>query len=492
MSESKMNEEIIRLEQEAWNQSRYYAETKYARWVEKAKRHYNEAFGRDMTGLQLKRLVTALSNMETDYNRLFGHDEVRKAIFEATTTPSSISKFINQAFEMATAYLPVNIMDKFVSVQTMDRRRGELFLFSLKKGQTKGTLNTADEDYMGPYTAPKDTDNYSSESIEGAISEDADGSTLTFPGTISNYLPILAATLKYTISGTAYEVVGTLSGSTISFVGTGISAATLTTTGTFSAVFNTVPDADTTVSVDIEYNSAIEDGYINDVYVSLDSITFDAKRYALNMRWLIDSAMMLDREHDLDLEKVASEQVISGMQNERAVNAMKQIYKAASASDVITFNTTPPASLIPQFEHLRSIGYELRKGANKIKKSVRFANTNFIGGGFNTVSALEGLPKDAFKAAVYGEDSPTGMHVCGTFQDLEIIKNLDMGDEEFVMGANRSNILYSGAVYAEFIPITILNPMWNRSMDAFKSAVSYNAFKVLNAGFYRRGRVYAG
>jgi hypothetical protein len=392
---------------------------------------------------------------------------------------------------MVTALLPINIMDKFTSVQTLDRRVGEVFYFNIKKGQTKGTLNTADEDYMGALTSPKDTDNYSSQEIEGALSFTQDGSTVAFSDTITNYVPILSATLKYTLGTTAYEIVGALSGSTITFTGTGITSATLTTAGVFSAVFSTAPAVDTTISVDIEYNSAIEDGYINEVYAELDSITMTAKPYRLNMRWLIDAAMMIDKEHGIDLEKEFTEKVVAGMQNERAVNAMKSIYNAAVSTDVVTFDTTPPASLIPQFVHLQSFAYELSKGSKRINKDIRYANANFIAGGYETISVFEALPKDQFKMATYEGKKPVGMHIAGAFQAYDVIENLDLGDEQFILGANMGEMLYSGSVFGEFIPVTVLNPMWNRSADAFKTALSWNAFKILNNKFYKRGRVYA-
>lgn len=487
-----INEELQRMRQEAWNRSKKAGETIYAKWVEKAKKDYYEAFGREMSGYQIHNLVTALANTESDFNKLFGREEVSRFLCESTTTPTSIGKFINQAFEMVTALLPVNIMDKFTSIQTLDRRTGEVFYMNIKKGQNKGTANTADENYMGALDSPRNTDNYSSQEIVGALSFTQDGSTVSFPGTITNYVPITAATLKYTLGSTAYEIVGVLSGSNITFTGTGISSAVLTTAGSFTCTFSTAPAVATTISVDIEYNMVQEDGYVNDVYANLETITLTAKPYKLNMRWLIDAAMMIDREHGIDLEKEFTEKVVSGMQNERAVAASKALYSAASAlaANVISFDTKPPSDVIAEFIHIQSFGYNLAKGTKSINKAIRFANANFLIGGLNTISLFEGLPKDQYKAATYEGKKPAGMHVAGAFQNYDIIENLDFGDEEFVVGANMGEMLYSGSVYGEFIPVTVLNPMWNRSSDAFKSAIAYNTFKILNANFYKRGRVY--
>ena len=124
-----MREELLRVRQEAWSGSQRLGETIYAKWVEKAKKHYLEATGSEMNSMQIHNLVQALANTERDFNKLFGRDEVSKVLMESSTTPSSIAKFINQAFEMVTALLPINIMDKFTSIQTLDRRVGALNSF---------------------------------------------------------------------------------------------------------------------------------------------------------------------------------------------------------------------------------------------------------------------------------------------------------------------------------------------------------------------------
>ena len=484
-------EELERQYREAWDRSSQIGETIYAKWVEKAKKDYHESFGSNMGQLQVHNLVIALRNTEKDLSSVFGKETVRKALFESTTTPTDINKFINQAFEMVTALLPVNIIEKFTSVQSMDKRVAEVFYMNIKKGSNKGKYNVSGNDYMGALTSPKDTDQLSSPYVEGELVGTGDGSTLTFTGVTLAWKPLLGATLKFTIGAVEKSIVGVVGTTTIVFTAdTDLASGSIAmATGvTSNIVFQSghAPDNGTLVEIDYEYNSLLENGQIPEVYANLETILLTAKRRALNMKYLFDAALLLDKEHGIDMEKELTEKAIAGMMNEIAVKCAADLYTAATGSGItVTFSATPPSNVIPQFVHLQSLLYELGKGAIDIQKEIRFANASFIIAGAKCLAICRGLPKDIYKAAQYeGNKKPIGMYVAGMLDDqYEIIQNLDYAIGTGVIGAH-GDWLYSGSVYGEFIPVTVMNANWNSSADVWKSAIQWSAFKVLNSKFY--------
>jgi hypothetical protein len=478
---------------EAFQHSEKVGMQKYAKWLERAKHMYREAYGYEMPRLTTHNLVTAYQSMEEDYTKLFGSDKVRKAIYEtadSTTTPTDINKFINHAFEMVTAMMPVTIMEKFTSVQNIDRRVAEIFYMDIMRGNSKGLNNDAGSVYMGALSASKDTgDSYSSSEVPFEKVYTGDGSTLSFTSGSLQWTPIIAGsvTLTYTVGATEYTVTdvnGTFTDSTNL-----TSGSVSLTNGALSLVFKggKAPADETDITASYEYDPLIAGGEVPEVTARLRSVTVSAKRRALNAKYLFDASLLLGKEHGIDMEQELLEKATAGMMNEIAVSAAKTLLAGATTSSDMNFNRIPPNEIIPRIQHTVELVGNLARGGLDIENEIRFATPSFILCGRDFSSIIKYMPENYFKPAVYtANKKPVGMHVVGMLDNqYEVIQNLDYAHDQFLLGA-LGDWMYAGSVYCEFIPLTVLNANWNTSMDIWRSCVQWSGFKVLNTNFYKK------
>jgi len=495
-----INEQLERKMQEAFTESINYGRTKYGKYLEMAKKNHFEAYQREMTKWQEHNLVRSLMNMEKDFIGQFGEDRVRKAFTESTTTPDAVGKFINYSFGMATAMVPDSIMEKFTSVQTMDKRVGEVFFMNILRGTTKG-VDVAGSKYMDAMEGMKTSGNYTSTLVDIEEQATGDGSTLTFDFTLS-YKPLVAGevTLNFTVAGSDYSVKDNGSGVFVADTNIDTGSTVNYSTGVVHLVFKAgrAPDATTKVSTTYYYNSAVEDGQVVTLTAELTSTVLTAQRRAVNLKYLFDAALMLNREHGIDLEAELLEKATAGVMNEIAVSNANKIYEEAQggASEIV-FSKTPPSTQIPYIIHRQEIIGKIADGALTIEQGIRYAKARTIIGGRDFVSLVRGLPNDVFQKVDYSVN-PVGMHVVGVLDgQYEVIQNLDFYEkttnvsDRFTLIAHGTDNLHTGSIFAEYIPLTVLNANWNNALDIFRSAVTWNAFKVINNKFFVKGKITA-
>jgi len=483
--------------EEAFFESRNYAKEYFGKYIDIAKQVYMEKYNKPMGKWSEYNLVQGLLNMEKDLSSVFGSDRVRKCITEATTTPSDIDKFIHYSFGFATAMLADNILEKFTSVQTMDKRVGEVFYMDIVRGDNKGKFNVAGSDYISALEGPRTTGNYTSEFVEIEEWGTGDGVDTTFSSNLL-YTPLVGGSVRvyYTIGGTQYEAVDNGAGV---INGTSITSGTINYgTGAISIVFANPPDNNTKIWSNYQYNSAIETGKVVNLTVKLRNVFLTAQRRVANLKYLFDASLMLNKEHGIDLEAELIEKGVNGIMNEIVIDCINKIYQSApGGSDEIVFSKTPPSTNIPYIIHRQEIIGLVANGSLKIETDIRYAKPSVIIGGRDFTSLCRGLPNDVFQKADYNV-TPVGPHVVGVLDgQYEVIQCLDMLDKDkivqdkFVLLAKGDDNLLCGSIFAEFIPLTVLNPIWTQSLDVFRSAVSYQAFKIINNKFFLRGKIVA-
>lgn len=494
---NNVKEVLDRKLEEVFFESKSYAKEYFSKYINVAKQVYQEKYNRPMGVWSEYNLIRALLNTEKDLSGVFGADRVRKCITEATTTPSDIDKFIHYSFGFATALLADNILEKFTSVQTMDKRVGEVFYMDIVRGDTKGALNVVGTDYISALEGPRTTGNYTSEFVEIEEWGVGDGTDTDFSASLA-YIPVVPGSVRvyYTISGNEYEAVDNGSGV---ITGTGITAGSINYgNGAISITFASAPDDGAKIWSNYSYNSAIETGKVVNLTVKLRNVFLTAQRRVANLKYLFDASLMLNKEHGIDLEAELIEKGVNGIMNEIVIDCINKIYQAApGGADEIVFSKTPPSTNIPYIIHRQEIIGLIANGSLKIETDIRYAKPSVIVGGRDFTSLCRGLPNDVFTKADYNV-TPVGPHVVGVLDgQYEVIQCLDMLDknkivqDKFVLLAKGDDNLLCGSIFAEFIPLTVLNPIWTQSLDVFRSAVTYNAFKIINNKFFLRGKIVA-
>jgi len=431
-----------------------------------------------------------------DYFVERGYD-VRKYVKEATT-PSDIGAFIHYAFDMITAILPSMAIEEFATIQGMDKRIGEIFFFDFVAGSKKPPFNVGDS-YLSSQYGPR-AGKYGSYSSEWVNDEDignGDGSTTSFNSSLS-WIPVIEPSsdeqivIKFSVGGTDYEAL--YDGSNIVNDGGNISSININyNSGDITVVFGTPPDDGTTIFVDYMYNSTAigESDYsgLPEVDVRLTSKLVQAKRRMLKTKWLLDSAAMLTKEHGKDIEKELLDAVIAGVANEIQVEIARDIYMKATGGEV-SFSNTPPSTQIPYVFHRQELLGAVINADTMIESKVRKIKANFVIGGAKFSNVVKGLPRDIFEPADYGDTPPVGLHVIGKFYNqYKVIQNFDYPSDAFLVGAKGNSWLYTGYVYAPFIPLMTTKPITDENLVTWRSLLTYYGKKMVNSDFFVRGKI---
>ena len=207
---------------------------------------------------------------------------------------------------------------------------------------------------------------------------------------------------------------------------------------------------------------------------------------------MIDSAIMLQKEHGKDMEKELTEKVLSGVMNEIAIEMANLLYDSATVNSgtAYEYDKTPPSTTIPYVTHRQEILGTLGFISTDIEDAVRKVTANFVIAGKEFCKVIKGLPRDLFAKVKYPDKTPVGMHVIGELDDQwKVIQNLDYTSTKFLVGCKGPDWLTTGAVYAPFIPLMTTPINWNTAGDQWRSILTWSGMKVVNANFYAKGAI---
>ncbi len=415
---------------------------------------------------------------------------VEKILSESSyTSPEDVNAFIHHAFDVITAIYPSFVIDEFVSVQGMDRKIGEVFLFDINYGDNKGHYQKG-EYYLSSLNGINVKDATYSSMLVSAEAV-AGGGTNSYTHTVA-WKPIVVneknkLTVSFVIGGETYVSY---------FDGINI---------TGSNILTSVNVDNTTQTVTLNFSSNVDDVKLSYYYnttneiitglpsitVSLRSIPIEAQKRALKTKWLLDSSAMLSKHHGIDLEKEMFDAVTSGILNEIQVEVANDLLVGASA-DSFTFNTYVPSSNTTPYIFQRiEIFSAINNASISIEKKVRKVRANFVIGGAEFIRIVRSLPADFFQADSNITDTPpVGMHVVGKLGGIyKVIQNFDYPDNAILVGAKGNNFLYTGYVYAPFIPIMASKPIVDENLVTWRSLMTYYGKNMINPNFYAKGKI---
>jgi len=480
---------------------------KYGLYIESAKEEYYAANGRKMPLMMESAISNSLKATEFELRRRFGHNQVDSFLKsqykkEAATAPSDIDSFINHAFTMITAMLPANPINEVCSMQSTDKRLAQIFFYDIVKGSTKGS-HTAGDAYLSANDGPNTGKDYSNEKIDVEELYDGDGSTLAFSGAILSWRPIWNANdnygdrrpiLTYTIGSTTFN---TKANSSNQFVdATNITTATINlTTGVLNVTFagGKSPDADTKVSTTYYYDSAREDvSGVPEIITKFTETYVSTQPRRLNVKWMIDSALMASSEHGVEIEQEMVNGCLSGIMNEIAIEVFDDLYDVATSNGgaAVTFDKTPPSTTIPYITHKQEILTTLSEAGAEIEEDTQKVTANFVIGGKEFIKVTKGLPRDIFSPIKYADKIPVGAHVIGTLDNqYTVIQNFNYTSTKFLVGAKGPDWLSTGYIYVSYIPLMTTPVNWQESGAHWRQLLTYYGKKVVNGDFFVKGSI---
>jgi len=478
-----------------------YGKSKYAKYLESARSAVSS-----LSPYQEANLIKGLMSFEEELKKTYGYEKVR-TFMEASTTPTDIDSFIHHGFDIVSIMSVGNPVEEFMTTQNLEKRVGEVFYMDIVTGVAKGSKNAGD-DYLMSQTGPRTGESYSSELVDIEEMYTGDGSTKTFNTYHLSWLPIKpykvtnsdpseifeGCTITYTVGGTEYSVTDNGTGTFVD--STNLSSGTIDYSGgLISLVFKNgkAPTAGTTISASYYWDSARDDITKQPSLIfNLTSKFVTAQRRFLNTKWMVDTAIMLQKEHGADIEKEFVEKVLSGVMNEIAVQAADKLYNSATVNSgaVTQFNRHVPSSTIPYIVNRQEVLGRIQEMATDIESTVRKITANFVIAGKDMVNVLKGLPRDFYEPVQYPDKTPVGMHVVGMLDNqFKIIQNLDYNTDQFLVGAKGPDWLTTGAIYSPFIPLMTTPINWDMNATHWRSLISWYALTVINSGFYCKGQI---
>lgn len=431
-----------------------------------------------------------------------------KAYSEGVIGPSNFGdSFVKHIFDTVSAIILSSSIEDFVTMQGMDKRFGEVFWLDIVKGDSKSP-SAAGEMYVGAKGEINKDYNYSAEKVQSeVIVTSAVGNETTTEKKVL-WSPVKATGAYTPQTFTIYAntaVVGAVIGTADvngTITGTGITSGTINyATGVVSIVWANALTASSAVTVSYTYDSSGGTDAPS-VEIKLRSDVMFAQRRPLNMKWLVDSAIILSKEFGKDMEKELLDQVIAGVMNEICVELGNDIYFNAGANGgaAVEFSKTLPSPHIPYVVHRQELVGAIATASVKIEKAVRKVSANFVMGGGDFVEVLKALPKDVFDQTEFGGAPPVGVHTIGTLSGrYKVIQNFELGyandgtpvDDKFVVGCKHDTWALAGMIYSSFIPVMVTQAFNTKNLGVERDLVTWYGKKLVNANMYCKGVINA-
>jgi hypothetical protein len=428
-----------------------------------------------------------------------------KSYQEGVIGPSNFGdSFVKHIFDTVSAVILSSSIEDFVTMQGMDKRFGEVFWLDIVKGDNKGP-SVAQDFYVGAKGEINKDYQYSSENVKGEQIAVGDGSTVAFTNKKALWAPIrlVDPNATYTVPQNFTIVAGSVIGTADSagtITGAGISSGSVDpSTGLINITYSSAPNTGVPIVITYTYDSSAGTDSPS-VEIKLRSDIMFAQRRPLNMKWLVDSAIILSKEFGKDMEKELLDQVIAGVMNEICVEVANDIFYNAGANGglPVTFSKTMPSPHIPYIVHRQELVGTIAEGSVDIEYAVRKVAANFVMGGQQFIQVLKALPKDVFDQTEFGAAPPVGVHTIGTLSGrYKVIQNFELGyandgtpvTDKFVIGAKHDSWALAGYIYASFIPVMVTQAFNTRNLGVERDLVTWYGKKLVNSNMYCQGQI---
>ena len=308
--------------------------------------------------------------------------------------------------------MPSLIAEEIVSVQAMDRRRGEIYYLDFAYGDTKAGVTAGDAMIAAKTGQSTVTYDYTSDKDYYTFAT-GNGVLTNFTGNLRR-APVRPSTVSLeTLDTTDADLVVTDdgSGNLVGDVGVGTNSIDYEDGAidvTFSAAVKNLEPIVATFRYDWERMGL--DG-VPTVNIDIQRLGVDAVDRMMRARWLIGAAYDLEKVHGRSAQSDLMTALVSEIRHEIDAEIMDMLLDAAATggSTAVSFDLTSPYTNVGKWEYYKELIFTLEKGSESIFQNTKRGIGNFLVTGEKLMSVLVGL--DDFESAIGpNAQPPSGPH----------------------------------------------------------------------------------
>jgi len=411
------------------------------------------------------------------------------------TYTDAIDTLQRHGFKIIAALMPTLVSEEIVSVQAMDRRKGEIYFLDFDYGDSKAGV-TAGDTMIGAKTGQATTTtDYSSDwdyyTPSGWVGT---GLVNAYTSATLRRVPILANTVTITAvatDNTTMTVTDDGDGNLVGDIGSGTNSINYTT-GAVTVTFESFVKSAASVQIKFRYDWE-RMGETGVPTVNIDILSQDVQAYdrMLRARWMIGAAYDLEKVHGRSAQSDLMTALVSEIRHEIDAEIMNLLLTTAASSGAttISFDTTSPYTQVGKWEYYKELIFTLETASEAIFQQTKRGIGNYIVCGQQLMQLLVGL--DDFESAI-GPNSqpPSGPHRRGVFRGRWVIySNPFYASNKFLLGWKGEGWMNAGAVYAPYMP-AFTTPVTALDDARYRVAVMTSYGKaVLNPKFFVEGTV---
>jgi hypothetical protein len=425
-------------------------------------------------------LATLLENFSMAVRKAQGRKgSVKSDLLESVGTGlSDVGPYKTFGINLITAVMSNVVADKIVSVQPMTARTGEVRYLKYKYANTKGAtkagtlLSSALEFAGGDF-------NYSSETVTEESLTSVNG---TSGAGVLTWKAVKPGTVKVVDTASGLEIAADNGKGELA--GTGVTGTVNYETGAVNLTF-VAAQSNKELSTNYEYITTGTDPQVAEVTTEVDVMPMIAKSRKLRTAFSFDAAFDLkgDYGYDIDAETIAyfSAEIAHEIDGE-IMDDLKAMAKS-NTTKIADWDSTAPTG-VSRADHDDAFWNNIIKGGNLIFQRIKRGRASFVIAGVtvcNTIEAMRKFVPSGFDA--------TGPHICGTVNNVPVIKNPFFADDEYVVGYKGTSLFDSGYIYAPYMPVTVIDMIKPDGFTFGKGFVTAYGKKSLNAACYSYGKV---
>jgi len=421
----------------------------------------------------------------------------QNALFE-TTFADNIT-FLGIQLPVIAALLPSLVLNEIGMVQALDRRQGAVFYLDLQYGTTKGNVASG-TDMINAQTGHDRTTQgrrFATNRINQEALGTGDGSTATFAGTL-DFKPVRVDGDVTVLPDGAISITDgleTFTDSTGSGTLTGDLGGTGTityATGVFSVTFNTAPVLAAVVSASYRFNMDRDTTGIGEVNVSMRSENITAEDFKLRANFSLGAAIDLEKAHGLKLESELVKFLGGEIKFEidhLGIDVIREAAEGANAATAVGTWTATPTDGQEWLWKKYEFNDQIEKGSNFIFAKTLRGMATFILCGNNVARVCKQLTPHFKAAPGLDKQKPTGPMVIGTLDGRTVVQDPFLPINRYYLGFKGDSYLFSGFIYAPYIPLFATPTLVTADTLAQKGFFSAAGFKMINEGLYNFGDI---
>lgn len=460
----------------------------HRQYIEPATEAYRAVKEEDMPDHLIASMAICMENVREHFTDVKGRHGLRE-----DTYTDAIETLQRHGFKIIAALMPSLIAEEIVSVQAMDRRRGEIYYLDFAYGDTKAGVTAGDTMFSAKTGAPAVTYDYTSD-VDYYVPTGwtGDGSTANYTTTDMRRLPVRPSSVQITAQGVTNPLVVTDDGAGNLVGDTGAASTIDYTTGAINVTFseNVGNLEDITLKFRYDWEQMGLNG-VPQVNIDIQRLGVDAVDRMMRARWLIGAAYDLEKVHGRSAQSDLMTALVSEIRHEIDAEIMDMLLDTAATDGATTlsFDLTSPYTNVGKWEYYKELIFTLEKGSEAIFQATKRGIGNFIVTGEKLMSVLVGL--DDFESAI-GPNSqpPSGPHRRGVFRGRWVVySNPFYPANKFLLGWKGEGWMNAGAVYAPYMPafttpVTALDDLRYR----VGTQTSYGK-SMINSKFYVEGTI---